>query len=206
MAIKLVFDNVYELKELLGQLLKDDDARTGIISIPNVPADDPLNEDDDLGDADYLDAISVKPVTSMFNDEPIITVSPNFEKILHYGRYKYDINKCYFKTDKGKSGRILITGNEALTIIPYLQEGKTDKQIFHLMKDIHNGFYHDKGTMHNTTTVSTIRSFRKRYEDMELNNAIRFYCNNSRVKENPLDYVKFPTLDEDDIECEDLWH
>lgn len=193
MTIKLVFDNVGELKELLNQLLQDnEEAGAGIISIPK----DPLADEN----------VETKQIHLMFEDEPVITVTPNFEKILNYGKYRYDINKCYFKTQQGRSGRILITGNEALTIIPMIQEGMTDKQIYNAMIQEHNGFLHDKGTLKGTATINTIGTFRRMYNQMELNNALRFYCNNSRVKENAMEYVKFPALDEDDLEVEDLWH
>ena len=192
MAIKLVFDNVEDFKELFNFF--------------SIVEGDSVNVIDQAGKEDDGLPYDVKPVISMFEEEPIMTVSPNFEKILNYGKYRYDINRCYFKTQKGKSGRILITGNEALTIIPLIEQGLSDKQIYSKMINEYNGFYHDNGTFKNTATVSTVRTFRERYEAMELNKAITFYCNNSRVNEDPLDYVKFPVLQEDDVEVEDLWH
>ena len=183
MTIKIEFDDVNELKEFIATFFPTE------VEEVDVP----------------LEEIQT-PVEIEVPKDPVISPVIDFEKVFHYGKYRYDIGGCYFKTKKGKSGRILITGSEALQIIPLIQQGKSDKEIFDIMMSEHNGFFHDKGTMHNTATISTITTFRKRYDAMELNNAIRFYCNNSRVLENPLDYVKLPAFDERELEVEDLWH
>lgn len=185
MTIKIEFDDVNELKEFIVTFF-------------------PTNEDVEES-IESFEEIKM-PVEIEVPKDPLIDPVIDFEKVLHYGKYRYDIGGCYFKTKKGKSGRILITGNEALQIIPLIQQGKSDREIFNIMLREHNGFFHDKGTIHNTATLSTITTFRKRYDSMELNNAIRFYCNNSRVLENPLDYVKLPVFDESELEVEDLWH
>ena len=207
MAIKLVFDNVEDFKELFNffNILEEDG--TGMIDetiVPLDPVDDAVLSLDDF--ADEKGVVDYDDLPPQLQEEVMLQPSIDFEKVIHYGKYRYDLYGMYFKTRKGKSGRILITGAEALQIIPMIQEGLSDKQIYNKMLNEYGGFMHDKGTMHNTATLSTITTFRKRYDAMELNNAIGFYCNNSRVNQNPLDYVKFPDLDDASVECEDLWH
>lgn len=202
MAVKVIFDTVEDFKQIFSLIKNKEIQELVIEGEGDEDALDIVCLDDFIGE---IPTVDYEELPRSLQEEIRIEPTIDFEKVLDYGKYRYDLNHCYFKTKRGKSGRLLLTGSEALVIIPMIQKGMSDKQIFNIMMREHNGFYHDKGTMHNTTTVSTIRSFRKRYEAMELNKAITFYCNNSRVNENPLLYVKFPELDDKDCEVEDSW-
>lgn len=204
MAIRLEFDTVEEFNKIFNffSILEED--AENLIDEVEVLDDDAceLSLDDFADEKGVVDFDDLPP---HLQEEVQIAPSIDFEKVLNHGKYRYDNKKCYFKTRKGKSGRILIAGNEALTIIPMIQEGWSDRKIYQTMMSEYGGFLHDKGTLKGTATISTVHTFRRRYNEMELNNAIRFYCNNSLVDENPLEYVKFPNLTDEEVEVEDLW-
>ena len=100
-------------------------------------------------------------------------------KIPYNQRYRYDLYRMYFKTPKARGGRILLTGSEALDIVPLIQQGKGARSIWNAIGE----FEHDE------VTLSTLETFIRRYKEGRLDDALTFYCNNSRVNEDPSKYV-----------------
>ena len=198
MAIKLVFDTVEDFKKIFNffQILEEDsnnlinETTTPEIVEPTVSLDDFV---DDKGTIDYDDL----PV--YLQEEVRQQPSVDLGKVLNHGKYHYKFHKAYFKTPTGHKP-ILISGSEALQIIPLIQQGYNYHEIYNKMLNDYGGFTHDEAIPH------TIKTFIKRYDEMELNHGLTLYCNNELVNENPLDFVKLPELDDELLEAEDLWH
>lgn len=165
MAIKLQFDTLAELEDFAYVFHKNLEERSPV--------------DFDSENIEHFEAGTDSDSAPIEDDVELDFVdSP---RIPYEESYKYDFYKCYFKTPKGRGGRILIAGSEALEIIPLIKQGKGARTIWNNIGD----FYHDEVTLH------TLQTFIKRYNEGKLDKALSFYCCNSHVSENPKDYVKF---------------
>ena len=184
MAIKLVFDTVEDFKKIFN-----------FFNIMEEDSNNLINE--------TINPEIVEPVVSLddFVEETPEEHKPRMDlgKVLNHGKYHYKFHKAYFKTPTGHKP-ILISGSEALQIIPLIQQGYNYHEIYNKMLNDYGGFTHDEAIPH------TIKTFIKRYDEMELNHGLTLYCNNELVNENPLDFVKLPELDDELLEAEDLWH
>ena len=197
MAIKLVFDTVEDFKQIFNFFNMIEEDGTGMISEVTIPETEHTVCLDDF--ADEKGVVDYDDLPVHLQEE--VKVEPAFDlgKVLNYGDYHYKFHKAYFKTPKGHKP-ILISGSEALQIIPLIQQGYSYSEIYHMMLKDYGGFTHDDAKPH------TIKTFIKRYEDMQLNHGLTHYCNNELVNMNPLDFIKLPALDDDIVEVEDLWH
>lgn len=162
MAIKIEFDTMEELEYFASVFHQNINQKNETLAIDSV---------DEQVEAEI---VVEEPAST---EETVTSVAP----VIPYDEvYRYDFYKCYFKTPKGRGGRILITGSEALEIIPLIKQGKGARSIWNQIGD----FYHDE------VTLSTLNTFKKRYNEGKLDTALTMYCQNWRVQANPLEYVK----------------
>lgn len=162
--IRIEFDTLAELEDF-AQIIRN-----------NPPIE--VGVDDELR-VELSAPIESEETVEMEADQESIPIVFDVGEIPYSQRYKYDFYKCYFKTPKGRSGRLLLTGSEALDIIPLIQRGMGARRIWNHMQE----FYHDE------VTLSTLKSFIKRYKEGKLNDALTMYCENWRVNEDPSEYI-----------------
>ena len=167
MSIKIEFDSLEELEDFAK-------------IIGNNPLfESPVEAENDVKiEAEVSAPIEAEETVEMDTDEESDSLV-DVGELPYNERYKYDFYKCYLKTPKGRSGRLLLTGSEALDIIPLIQRGMGARRIWNHMQE----FYHDE------VTLSTLKSFIKRYKEGKLNDALTMYCENWRVNEDPSEYI-----------------
>lgn len=164
--IKIEFDSISDFLEFSRYLLEPVKEEADL-EVETVDTQYTTDADDDFED--------------QVEDDEDLSVDPLLEvvEVPYLQRYKYDFYKCYFKTPKGRK-RILLTGSEALDIIPLIKEGKGARSIWNHMQ---GDFYHEE------VTLTTLKTFIRRYKQGKLNDAIKMYCENWRVREDPYDFL-----------------
>lgn len=164
MSIKLVFDDIFEMREFF-QLCNFDIIETKDTNDIIPVKGNEYTLDDILFDPEELD-----------EKEDVVPVK-DIPKVDYNSTYSYDFDRHHFKTKKGRKS-IWLTGGEALDIIDGYKKGLSASDLYYAMD-----FTSDSVKLH------TVAHFLSQYRKGLMDYALRCICNNTQYNEDPADYL-----------------